>query len=65
MIKQLIEEYGGAILIIVAIVILVAMATPIGEIVKSAIFDLLGNLTGTVGVEEETTTAMISLLHLA
>lgn len=53
--SEFMKQYGAAIIILVAVVIILATLTPIGDIFVEGIKDMFGNLTGIVTTEEATT----------
>ena len=60
--KAFLEEYGVAILVMAVVFVLIAMVSPLGDIILNGFKGLFGNLTDVSGAGsttvEETTTAV-------
>lgn len=53
--KAFLEEYGIAILVVAVIFILILIATPVGDMIKEGLLNLIGNLTGVVNSDSKAT----------
>lgn len=52
--KAFLEEYGVAVFTLACIAILIMIATPVGEAVKNAILELIGNFVKDPGAYQYT-----------
>lgn len=63
--KSFFEEYGMIIVALVAVFVLIALTTPVGDAIKNAILGAVDSLTNVTHVtpaeEQESTTAMINV----
>lgn len=70
--KAFLEEYGIAVLVVVVVFILIMIATPVGDMIKDGLLNLIGKLIGVVSDSEatppeEATTALkmiVNNLHI-